>query len=535
MITMKNNAWKYTMAGITAMAMVLCSAVGCSSADSSETVTKGAAQVTSENESGSENTTADEASSATKDTSRKQRGQLQAQDMAYNQGNAPSVEVSELFSKRDLEQTADLSGAQKLEVSDGKTISVTSAGVYVVSGTAKDCTIKVEVSSDDKVQLVLDGVSITNKENPAIYVVSADKCFITTADGSKNTLAVTGSFTSDGETNTDAVIFSRDDLVFSGKGSLTVNSTYNGISGKDDLKFTGGTYDITSEKDAVEAKDSILVSGGEFTISTKKDGFHSENDEDDSLGYVYISGGKLNIDAASDGIQGNAFVQIDGGEINISSSEGIEGTYVRINDGTINISATDDGINAARKSTSYTVAAEFNGGKTTIAMNGGDVDAIDANGYVYVNGGTLEINMKIQGMCESFDYDQGAEFNGGTIIINGEEVSEIPQPKMMGGGFGGGRDFSGGNFGGNGSGRGNFGGRDFSGKLPDGFELPEGFEKPDGFPGNFGDLPDDFELPEGIELPGDFPGFGENGEKPTGFSGRGGKGGFKNSGSGTNA
>ena len=38
----------------------------------------------------------------------------------------------------------------------------------------------------------------------------------------------------------------------------------------------------------------------------------------------------------------------------------------------------------------------------------------------------------------SFDYDDKAEFNGGTIIVNGTEVTEIPQ-SMMGGGMKGGR------------------------------------------------------------------------------------------------
>lgn len=44
----------------------------------------------------------------------------------------------------------------------------------------------------------------------------------------------------------------------------------------------------------------------------------------------------------------------------------------------------------------------------------------------------------------SFDYDKTVEFNGGTIIINGQEVSEIPQSMMGGnmqGGFGGRRGF----------------------------------------------------------------------------------------------
>ena len=68
-------------------------------------------------------------------------------------------------------------------------------------------------------------------------------------------------------------------------------------------------------------------------------------------------------------------------------------------------------------------------------MGQGDTDAVDANGSIYVNGGTLNITAQMS----SFDYDRTAEFNGGTIIINGSEVSEIPQSMMgsHGGGFGG--------------------------------------------------------------------------------------------------
>ncbi len=85
------------------------------------------------------------------------------------------------FTKRDLEQTADTSDAENITVSDGKTIDITSEGVYVISGTAEDCTIRVEADENAKVQLVLDGVSITNSDFPAIYVVSADKVFIITS------------------------------------------------------------------------------------------------------------------------------------------------------------------------------------------------------------------------------------------------------------------------------------------------------------------------------------------------------------------
>lgn len=342
-----------------------------------------------------------------------------------------------LFSKRDLKQTADTDDATVITAESNKTISITDDGVYIVKGTANNFTIRVEADKENaKVQLVLDGVNITNDSAPVIYVVSADKCFVTTTD-SENYLTVSGSFSADGSTNTDAVIFSKDDLVLNGVGTLTISSTDNGISCKDDLKITGGSYVINSEADAIEANDSILIADGNFTINSGKDGLHCENDDDLTVGYIYIENGSFDITAKSDGIQGTTFVQIDGGSFTITASEGIEATNVQINGGDINISATDDGINASMKSNSDPYV-EINGGNVTIKMGSGDVDAIDANGSVYVNGGTIDITVPTQGTAESFDYDNSAEFNGGTIIINGSEVSEIPTPMMMGGGGRGG-------------------------------------------------------------------------------------------------
>ena len=343
---------------------------------------------------------------------------------------------SDIFTDRDLEQTADISGAKAISVSDDTTVDISEGGVYTVSGTAKNCTIRISTDKSEKVQLYLENVSIENEDFPAIYVVSADKVFITTADGSKNTLSVTGSFTADGDTNTDAVIYSKDDLVFNGLGDLSISSAQgNGISGKDDVKFTGGSYSIVSLKDAVEANDSISVSDGSFVIRSGKDGLHSENSDDSTVGSIFISGGTFDITASSDGIQATTEAVIDGGTFSISGSEGIEATAVTVNGGDITISASDDGINATSKSDSLTPAVEINGGSINITMGQGDTDAIDANGSIYVNGGEINITAP----TSSFDYDQTAEFNGGTIIINGEEVSEIPQSMMGGGMNGGGR------------------------------------------------------------------------------------------------
>ena len=353
--------------------------------------------------------------------------------LSYSDLTGGIVTSDELFSKRDLKQTADLEEAKSITAVSGKTVTITEEGVYVLSGTAENFTVKIEADKEAKIQLVLDGVSVTNSDFPVIYVVSADKVFVTTTAGSENALSVTGTFKADGETNTDAVIYSKEDLVLNGKGSLTVTSAKgNGITSKDDLKITGGTLKVTAQLDALEANDSIVISDGDITVNAKKDGLHAENDDDDSLGYIWIGGGKLTVTASDDGIHGTSFVQIDGGEITVTGSEGIEGTYVQINGGEITVTGTDDGINGANKSSAYETAIEIAGGTLNVTVGQGDTDAIDSNGNLYVSGGTINITSTMS----SFDYDGTATCTGGTIIVNGQTVNSITS-SMMGGGMGG--------------------------------------------------------------------------------------------------
>lgn len=335
---------------------------------------------------------------------------------------------SDLFTERDLNQTPDLTDATYLTVTDGQDISITEEGIYVLSGNASEVTVTVDAADDVKVQIVLDGVSITNKDFPAIYVKNADKVFVTTTN-SENVLSVTGEFTEDGSTSTDGVIFSKDDLVLNGVGTLTISSTDNGVVSKDDLKITGGTYYITASSKAFEANDSILIADGTFTINAGSDGFHAENDDDNTQGSIVIEGGTFNINVEDDAIHGQTTVTIDGGTFDITAGEGIESTQITINGGTININATDDGINAGRKSNAYDVSITINDGDITVVMGNGDTDAIDSNGNIYVNGGNINISAQ-----SAFDYDGVGEYNGGTIIVNGQTVNTLSN-QMMGGGM----------------------------------------------------------------------------------------------------
>ncbi len=337
------------------------------------------------------------------------------------------INASDIFTTRDLKQEADLTGATKYTVSDNTDIEINKEGVYVISGSAKNATINVTAGEEDKVQLVLDHVTIENQDKECIHVETADKVFVTTSAQSSLTYKTT-----DVENATGAIL-SRSDLILNGTSTLTINSENNGIVGKDDVKITGGTYNITTSKNAIRANDSIAIAEGTLTLKAGTDGLHAENNDDDTKGYIYVGSGTININAADDAIHAVSVVQIDGGTIDITAAEGVEGTYIQINDGTISMKATDDGINAARKSTAYTPTVEINGGSIKIDMGQGDTDGIDSNGDIIVNGGTIEVTGN-----STFDYDGKAEKNGGTIIINGVETDTIPN-QMMGGGMRGGR------------------------------------------------------------------------------------------------
>ena len=470
---MKMKITAIILAAILALSLAACATDGGTNettADSAKTTTASESADQVESESVSAQTETDDKSGDESDTA----SEAQTEALAANVTSYGLLDATEFFSERDMKQSADLDDAERITLADGKDVSITSEGVYVISGTASDATIVVEAGDSDKVQLVLDGVSITNADSPAIYVKSADKVFVTTTD-SDNTLSVTGSFTADGTTNTDAVIFSRDDLVINGVGTLTISSTDNGISSKDDLKITGGTIAVSCSSDALEANDSIRIAGGSITISSKKDGLHAENEDDNSSGFIYICGGTLDVTASDDAIHATTAVQIDGGSITATAAECIEGTYIQINGGTLDLSASDDGINAARKSSAYNPTFEINDGYLKITMGQGDTDGIDSNGDLYINGGTVDITAQFP-----FDYDGTAEHNGGTIIVNGVETEEITNQ------FGGGGP---GQMGGGGGNPGNFPGR---GGMPNG-----------GRPGN-GEAPGELP-PDGGENPGVAP------------------------------
>ena len=353
-----------------------------------------------------------------------------------------ATDAAESISDNDAAESGEveiwLEGATARAASDavsvsGSTVTISGEGTYVLSGSLDNGSVIVDAGKEDKVQLILNGVSVTSEDFAALYVASADKVTVTLAEGTVNTLANGGSFTAVDESNVDAVIFSRDDLELEGAGTLIITSPAgHGIVGKDDLTVSDGNYEISAADTAIKANDSLEIAGGSFTLTAGADGLHAENNDDESLGSIYIGGGSFSINAGDDGVHATTVLQIDGGTIEITAAEGLEATCITINGGDISIAASDDGVNAARKSSLYSPTVEINGGNVTIVMGAGDTDGVDSNGDIVINGGTVNVTGN-----STFDYDGTGVINGGTVIVNGQQVSTLPNQMMGGPGMGG--------------------------------------------------------------------------------------------------
>ncbi len=357
---------------------------------------------------------------------------------------SPSSTNTDMFTERDLDPSYDEATTIDLSKESGSTVTIKDAGTYVLTGTY-DGQIVVKAADEDKVQLVLDGVTLTNSESAAIYVQSADKVFLTLAEGSKNTITSTASFDSaDAETgdNVDAAIYSKDDLVVNGSGSLTVTSQNgHGIVSKDDLKVTGGVLTIDAKNKGLVGKDSVRIHDGTITVTAGDDTIHTSNDEDEDKGFIYIEGGSLKLAAGDDAIHAETTLTVAGGVIDITKSyEGLEGQDIIISGGTIDIVASDDGINASEGGNGKDNTNDFGGfgggggfadnqnasltiSGGTIRMNAGG-DGLDSNGTMTVTGGTAYVSGPTNGGNGAIDCDN-AVIKGGTVIAAGAMGMDI--------------------------------------------------------------------------------------------------------------
>lgn len=216
--------------------------------------------------------------------------------------------------------SVSVSGGGAEAVSGG--VKITKKGTYLITGSSDDGGITVDVESG-RAKLLLGGVKLTKKDAPVINVISAKSVTVTSLDGTENTLSDSGNYAADESTDEDAVIYSKEDLIFNGKGSLTVTGTYNGIKSKDSLSVAEGTLTVTAENNGIVGKDFVDITGGTVNVTAKNNGIKATN-TDEGLGYIRITGGDITVSADDAALNAENAVFVSDGTLDIVSGGGAE-------------------------------------------------------------------------------------------------------------------------------------------------------------------------------------------------------------------
>ncbi len=214
------------------------------------------------------------------------------------------------------------------------TVTIQSAGDYLVTGELSDGQLLIDAQKTDSVHVFFENASIASSTGSPFYVKQCDKLILTLMDGSKNALTDAAQYTfAEGEDEPDAALFSKDDLTINGAGSLTVSANYrNGIASKDDLTVLGSSITVEAVNDALRGKDSVSILDGAFTLTAGNDGIKANNDQETEKGWVAIDGGVFAITAGCDGIQAETALDIGGGDFTITTAGGSVNTATQGND-----------------------------------------------------------------------------------------------------------------------------------------------------------------------------------------------------------
>lgn len=326
--------------------------------------------------------------------------------------------------------------------SSGETVTITSKGIYHISGTGENVTILIKDEKESgNVYLILDNVTMKNESGPCIVAEAADKVIVQCVGN--NALTYSGS-----DDQYDGVLFAKSDLTINGNGTLSVTSAQHGIVCKKDLKLTGGeirieaaSIGIRSQKtvrlaDAelmVEAgHDGIQVKGsssecfyyqasGKVCLTAGYDGIDAGNEEENGTCAILLAGGELDITAgggsdcskdantSQKGIKSDGDIKIGEAVLNISSADDAlhASGSILVTDGTLTLSTSDDGIHADK-------ILSISGGETAIVKSYEGLEGYE----VMISGGSVSVTAS----------DDGVNAAGGSDTASAEEMPASWKP-----------------------------------------------------------------------------------------------------------
>ena len=263
-------------------------------------------------------------------------------------------------------------------------ISTVDNVVYNLSGSG---TGQLSIYSNYKLQLALQGLTLSCSNGPVINNQSDRTCYVVVSG--TNSLSDASTYASSLE-DRKAAFFSEGQLCFSGSGSLSITGNYKHALASDSYirlcPNMTATLDITAKvNDGMHANEGIIINDGTLAVNSKDECIRADANT------IKITGGTITAVSQSEAIESKGTITISGGHI-----------YAQ---------AADDAINAGGNLT-------ISGGYVCAYSTGND--GIDANGNCYINGGLIyaigasspEVAIDALEKCTLY-------VNGGTLVALG--------------------------------------------------------------------------------------------------------------------
>lgn len=296
----------------------------------------------------------------------------------------------------------------------------------------------------NRAAVVLNSVSITNPNGAALDNQGEKRLFVIVNGSNSLSDGSSAAYTTEGDEDMKAVFFSEGQLIFSGEGSLTVTADNaqgksgitsddyihvadspvikvtagsgagHGIRGKDYVRISGGTLDITTKaamKKAINSDGYVLVEGGTTTVNVSGGVAYDQDDQEytGSAGvkadnFFGMTGGTLtitNTGAGGKGIRaGNYSYYKENGGLNDSYISGGNLTVTTSGSESDDVSAKPIKIGFKEESgRSYLYGGNLviSGGRTVVSATGsssardGGVEGLEAKGTLTISGGELYV------------------------------------------------------------------------------------------------------------------------------------------------
>jgi len=225
---------------------------------------------------------------------------------------------------------------------------------FYMTGQATDGSFT--ITPNKKFNLLLNNLTLTNQDGPAIKILDDKEARITLAEGSSNTLNGAGLV------DTNAVLWSKAQVLFTpqldsldnlikggneGNGSLLISSKNgHGIYSSDYVRIDAGSLIFSNiEGDGINTKDYFEMNDGSVTMDTV------QGDAVDCNDHIFVNGGFLSIKSYSDGAKAlkcDSMINILGGTVDITmtgkAAKAIknDSADVRIENADVNIKMTGD-------------------------------------------------------------------------------------------------------------------------------------------------------------------------------------------------